>query len=475
MKTSETFVFTQDDVLAFARLSGDFNPIHIDPLQARREVFGQTVVHGIFALLRMLEHGLPPGDSVGLSAISAHFSGPVFTNTPLTLERTRNGFELYSKTNRLITLSAAINPCPAACPEPPPPPAIIPDKPLSISIDDTPASEYLPIWLDTTAFRRLFPGLRLPSRQVAEIVSLSRLVGMVYPGARSLFSQLDLHTINGHDRCTLSFGITRKDPRFSMVDMQVSGREFCGSIRAFFRPPPFQQPSYADLQDRSGAIAPLTARVVIIGASRGIGEVSAKLAAAAGAEVLLTYRQGKDDTEAIVNEINNGGGHASMAAYDVSSSTPIVGWEDATHVLYFATPPVFQSRCSPFDAPLFECFKTCYVDNLLRTVSFFPEATLFFPSSIAIEEKPGILPEYSSAKFLGEQVCAALQREGRRVITERLPRIATDQTRTVGMPFPAADAADIMLPILAKCFHKHTRGRQARLAPTLPEQSQEQH
>ena len=39
--------FTLEDQLEFARFSGDRNPIHIDPVAARRTLTGQCIVHGI--------------------------------------------------------------------------------------------------------------------------------------------------------------------------------------------------------------------------------------------------------------------------------------------------------------------------------------------------------------------------------------------------------------------------------------------
>ena len=51
-------VFTSDDQLAFAKLSGDHNPLHLDPLLARRLLFGRQVVHGLHALLWSLDYHL---------------------------------------------------------------------------------------------------------------------------------------------------------------------------------------------------------------------------------------------------------------------------------------------------------------------------------------------------------------------------------------------------------------------------------
>jgi acyl dehydratase len=55
--------FTQADFDAFARLSGDHNPIHVDPVFSARTRFGCTVAHGalLCAVLRGLVEDLVPG------------------------------------------------------------------------------------------------------------------------------------------------------------------------------------------------------------------------------------------------------------------------------------------------------------------------------------------------------------------------------------------------------------------------------
>jgi acyl dehydratase len=43
----ETFSFAQEDVNQFAQITGDHNPIHIDPVYAATTLFGKPIIHGI--------------------------------------------------------------------------------------------------------------------------------------------------------------------------------------------------------------------------------------------------------------------------------------------------------------------------------------------------------------------------------------------------------------------------------------------
>ena len=51
MSAPLTRVFTMDDQRAFARLSGDCNPLHVDAVRARRLLFGGPVIHSFTAAM----------------------------------------------------------------------------------------------------------------------------------------------------------------------------------------------------------------------------------------------------------------------------------------------------------------------------------------------------------------------------------------------------------------------------------------
>lgn len=81
-----TRAFSEADVLAFAELSGDANPVHIDAEAAAQSRFGQRVVHGMLTaslFSTLLGTRLPGPGSVYVSQ-NLRFVAPVFLGEGLT-------------------------------------------------------------------------------------------------------------------------------------------------------------------------------------------------------------------------------------------------------------------------------------------------------------------------------------------------------------------------------------------------------
>lgn len=81
-----TKIITDDDVVRFAELSGDTNPVHLDDSYAERTRFGQRIAHGVLALglvSAVLGTQLPGPGAIYLSQ-SIKFTRPVYVGDEIT-------------------------------------------------------------------------------------------------------------------------------------------------------------------------------------------------------------------------------------------------------------------------------------------------------------------------------------------------------------------------------------------------------
>lgn len=95
-------ILTQEDFNRFAALSGDDNPIHVDPAFAARTTFGKTVAHGMFLyslIHRTLCEHLPGATQVSQDLM---FPCPSFVGEELTI--TLQVMEIKEDILRLTTL-----------------------------------------------------------------------------------------------------------------------------------------------------------------------------------------------------------------------------------------------------------------------------------------------------------------------------------------------------------------------------------
>lgn len=83
-KYTHEVTFSQEQVEDFARITGDNNPIHINPEYASKTIFGRPIVHGFLAgaVFSMVFGTLFPGEGTIYLMQEMKFTAPTFVNEP---------------------------------------------------------------------------------------------------------------------------------------------------------------------------------------------------------------------------------------------------------------------------------------------------------------------------------------------------------------------------------------------------------
>ncbi|MDP1604088.1 MAG: SDR family NAD(P)-dependent oxidoreductase, partial [Legionella sp.] len=322
----------------------------------------------------------------------------------------------------------------------------------------------LPLAVDAGALNAAFPTVIewFGERRVAGLALLSTAVGMEWPGALSLLADVKLSLAHGEQsaRNVLALSVELNKPEHRYTTVRIGAPDFEGEIGAFFRPPPVTPLTYDELRGRVAPIAFSGWTVVVVGGSRGLGAITAKLMAAGGAQVIFTYREAESEAADVRDDIVANGGQCAMLQYDASGcgvlALPMNAAPSGKVLLFYAASPrIFRRRTDTFVRAWLDEFLAVYVDGFLNAANAVTDWTtgpvsILYPSSQALDEPIGDLVEYAAAKAVGEIVCRALAVGKRlRIEVPRLPRLLTDQTNAV-VQARTEPAADILLPLLLR-------------------------
>lgn len=455
------------DQEAFAALSGDRNPMHLDAVYARRTQAGDAVVHGVHAALWALDALCAIRSDIAIGGLKVRFDRFLYLDEPVDafiVSERSDGIEVELSVEGARSTSIAIGlgrprvdgkrERQQADPAGP--------LPLDLSLEALDRAEggFIAAQTDEAA-GSAFPHLsgRVGKEATNGLIALSTLVGMHCPGLHSIFSKfaVDFHEKDVADR-TLSYAVARVDERFRLVTVALDAPFLAGKVDCFVRQPPVKQPAMRDLVGTVPPQAFAGERALVVGGSRGLGELSAKLLAAGGADVVITYRVGAAEAEAVAAEIREAGGSCRTTKLDVREPA---GPQLAdlpgkfTQLYYFATPQIFRKRSGLFSPSALDEYLTVYCagfhDLCQALAAGGSPLAAFNPSSTAIEERPKGAVEYVMAKAAAEILSAeiARSRPNVSVIFDRLPRLLTDQTATV-LPVESANVVDLLLPIIER-------------------------
>ncbi len=468
-------VFTKSDQDMFARLSGDYNPLHMDPVTARRLILGKQVAHGVHLLLWGLNCLLESiSENIVLKKLQAKFLKPASLDEKVTCQLIVESPEKVSlelRASKETALTAEFE--------------FQREKnlhylndyePKSILFDNTgytvinsenisKAEGDLELALHQETAMKLFVSVAkfIPGLQVAEILATTRLIGMKCPGLHSVFSGMRIGFGNLESgESLMQYKVVNYDGRFNLVTIEIVSPGAKGVVTGFLRPMPSVQSSIEKVQEKVDSTSFSGQVALVVGGSRGLGEITAKILAVGGAKVFLTYATGRQDAEKIVSDLEMSGLQADCFSLDILSDeteldrTISQKCHDISHIYYFCSPYIGSAPKGRFRNEVFMRFCDYYVSGFNKIFKITANKGIknyFYPSTVFLSEQPLNMGEYTAAKTAGESLCSLLSKAvgGINIFNPRLPKLATDQTVSlIGQRIDSPDA--IMLNQLNQ-FH----------------------
>lgn len=460
----------------FANLSGDRNPMHMDPVAARRTQAALPVVHGVHTLLWSLESLVATNRiDAPIQRIQARFLHWTYLGDDAVLsvsdQSPVNPDAAQVEVRGLPVLSIALEYGEQALSASVSYDAVLSarSKARDLSFAELPGHRGDAFVNSSAAVQAIFPRLAqfVGAKCVAELLACTYIVGMECPGLHSLFARLDAILRSGPAQRGLHYEVVQHDERFRKARIAVKGSSIEGTLEVFVRHPPVAQASVEDIAKQVESTEFTGMRALVIGGSRGLGESTAKIIATGGGEVVISYVLGKQDAESLAESLRKRGGKATSFAYDVRQPAEAQTANlkvSPTHLFYFATSSIARPRYEMFSAATYADFTQFYVRGfydlccaLTKSRSSAQKLIAHYPSSVYVDARPPGMIEYAMAKAAGELLCAEINANMPQihVLTSRLPRLPTDQTTGLLME-RSVNALDTLIPIVREMMRLAT-------------------
>ena len=363
---SVRFNINETQIDAFAALTGDRSSLHMDTSFARRSQYRRRVAHGMLPLMYLATLPLNGKKNYRLSRISARFVKPAFPGDALTLVAEPSGelsfdFNVRNSATGALLSSGRLSFVPSEdlakhFENSSSGPLVTEDlieadlsfeavqKGRKESFSFVPGAAHLAC-LNSLLTEGLEAGAK--SQKKADDASFlalalfSTLVGMRLPGRRATFTDFTcefkspvclgvLHELGG----TVEFKSESTGTVSQKIIVQPKNSEggpiIMGALNVKVNEPAAVMPSVRSMKEAGATHLDLDGKVVLVtGASRGIGETTAKLFALHGAKVAVNYFQGEAEARSIVEEISREGGEAFAVRADVSDLLSVRGMMEA--------------------------------------------------------------------------------------------------------------------------------------------------
>tara|TARA_A100001011_G_scaffold395725_1_gene491595 strand:+ start:1014 stop:2507 length:1494 start_codon:yes stop_codon:yes gene_type:complete len=432
--------FSAKESITFAKISGDHNPIHVDKYYAQDTFFGKPLIHGIHALIYALN--ILTKKEIFFEKIKIIFLKPIFENKKL--------FFYFNESNNLIFIVHNNVIC----------------TKIFIETKYSEFSNDLNIKYIRNKRKKKSKIVNLKKISVnekykfnhvcdlkkakikypyifkfygdliaSEIIDLSYLIGMECPGYYSMFSEAQI-SIKKNSKDQRYF-VKNIDKRFNLINLNVLGNSINADLKAFFRPKKVQYPKINKLLRIIKKNEFASIKALIIGGSKGLGKLTAKIIAAGGGEVIITYNESKNEAKKTYDEIKNFGSKCKIIKFDVKNQINLKNIKtEINQCYYYATPKIFQKEQKEYDNKMLTKFLQYYVKNFQNIFKYinksYPKCRYFIPSTISINKPIQEILEYTLAKLETEIWVSRLSEKFKnKILIERLPRLLTEQTNTI--------------------------------------------
>jgi hypothetical protein len=439
-------IFSMKDQRNFSKLSGDFNPIHIDEVASKKMIFGGPIVHGLHLVLWAVENLATRIHE----PFQLEFLKVIFRNPAMVGEKMRCEIE-FKDLNSIIFIkndyhicveiklswNKNINQSPLKHL-----PVNYSVVPISLELNDLEKmiGEFKAITNNCNIQNKDFLNNALKyfsNDQFNFLSSLSRLVGMHCPGQQSIFSEILIKNFEPDVVNNFHYKVSGVNKKFNLVEIELFSESLqkIGDLKTFYRPKKIEQSSFKYLKKLVQSNEFLGQNALVIGGSKGLGEITTKLLCAGGAKVMFTYFSDISCAQMIKSDIESAGSEVSFQKLDVENADSCIH-SDFTHLYYFATPRIIPGKMNKFNNNLFNRYLKYYVEGFVRIFFMIQGSNLkkvFYPSTIFIDKLDDKFVEYTAAKIAGESVIEHLNcfHQTLKFYKPRLDKFLTDQTNSI--------------------------------------------